>query len=319
MARSYGQILGVILVTSLLSLQVHCERATSAEPPASEVVVVSASSYESLLTRPLGGGHVRFYWCGGHLRLDPPKYRKGSANLNTETVNESLTVSARKGLPSAMYRLTQQTANGTRMVKMDVVDAETIDLQIVEPSGEETRIHQSPAGNIDVTLIRGEETFHCTGATWLHLYAEHATHFSPVVWEFVNRLVPGRPIEALAREVELEVLRRADESDSDREKVRLLVDALRSNRRSDRAEAKASLLKMGSVAVVHLTEMSPDHWDAEQLATVQSIFRRVRPAAEDYAGSLSRQLASDESYRQAISSNVGIQSNVAIRASVAIK
>lgn len=306
MGRRYGQILGVTIVTSLLCVQHRSQRAAAADPPAQSTV--QSSAYQSLLTESSGGGYVRFYWCGGHLRLDPPKYRKGSANLSTASVKEKLTVSASDGLPSAMYRLNQQTAAGTRTIKMDVTAAETIEIEIVEPSDVRLEIYQSPLGDITVTMTNGTETLQCTGATWLHLYAEHGETLPPVLWRFIDRLVPGKPIDQFAREVEQKVRGQQDQSRRSRAEVLALVDKLRSPRRSDRASATAALLRMGSVAAMHLSAISQTNLDAEQIAAIQSISRRVQPARADYAGSLAARLAGDQHYRQILAANPSFES-----------
>ena len=306
MARSihrFGGFLATVCTAAVLT--VHGNVALADRPTARLLAETPRDAeYESLLTTPTAGGYVRFYWCGGHLRLDPPVYRKGTARMNNGSVREQLIVSVRNGLPSATYRLNQRVADGERSIVLNVVDCETMTLELAEPGGDRLMVSQPPTGAISVTRLSDGETSRCTGATWAHLYAAHWDDFPPVLWQLIDRLVPSRPTAAFFDEVHRRAVQHRMETGVRDEDVAGQVAGwmrqIDSPRRAERDAARRSLLAMGSPAATVLLAMDRSQWTAEQSAAAASICRRVQSDREDHAGALAMRLANDPTYWAAV-------------------
>ena len=208
-------------------------------------------------------------------------------------------MSARDGLPSAMYTLQHHTDAGTRKIVLDVADAETIHLQITEPDGSHWIFHQPPTGIITANINRGGETHVCTGETWVHLYIAHRRDLPPVLWDLLDRLVPSQPVDQFFAAVDA-AARQGGNLAVDPRRIDAIMEQFRSDRSGDRRDARVALARLGVPGAIAIRSMLDQDWNAEQHAAAADLCRRAERTAPDHVGSLAVRVAADPAYWSAI-------------------
>ncbi len=239
-------------------------------------------------------GVVRFQLIQGRLALDAPRHRKGSQNRDEHEVYESITVTAKRGIPSMHYVC--QTPE--HHLTLSVQKAESLRIESWFPKSSERSVLDQPAsGMIKWTHSRGDLEDQYTGATLLHVRHSEPENFDLHFGFLIERLLRGQSLKSLSDSAEGIMIEELVGANSPgRDSILACVDQLRSKRRSARIAAERQLLVWGTPIVPTIQRIPPDDLDAEQQDRLRRILRRLRPGVDDTPATLAKLLVNDHSY-----------------------
>ncbi len=248
-------------------------------------------------------GFVRFQLIQGRLVLDPPRHRQGSQSREEPAIYESITVTARRGLPSLHYICNTES----QQLTLAVQDASMVRIEsLIRSTGERALLIQPAFGPIVWQTSRGELSSETKATTLLHLRNADPIGFQQHVEPLVKRILRGRCLERLVSDTHQRMLDQAGLqsklSDSttqralSRSDIEAWVQELSSASKHKRMEAERELLSWGSVALPLIHSLNNADWDAEQRARVNRVVKRLRPRVDDTAASLAMLLVNDYSY-----------------------
>ncbi len=293
------------------------------DTPASNSVA-SSSAASSLSSESPGlhdpalfdsAGFVRFQFIQGRLQLDPPRHRQGTQQRREPGIQESITVTAQRGIPSLHY----VCQTDTQHLMLSVTDASHVRIESWLPnSGEKALLVQPEFGNVTCEVTRGslQDRYHAN--TLLHLRQQNKTVFDEHFQPLFRRLLRGRCIGELTRQTEQAMLLIAGRSPMPTlADVAQQVADLGSGQVTTRTIAERQLLSWGCVVLPLLNSMNPADLDAEQKARVQRVVKRLRIAHDDSSISLALMLVNDREYWSKIAMHLPEQELVSVNAHLA--
>ena len=248
-------------------------------------------------------GFVRFQLIQGRLLLDPPRHRQGSQSREEPGIYESITVTARRGLPSLHYICQSEYQHLT----LSVQDASTVRIEsLLKATGERALLIQPAFGPIEWQSSRGELSQKLTATTLLHLRHQDSIGFDQHLEPMIRRALRGRSLAELARSTLDQMVHHTNDTTSltvrpSMTLVRTLVDELASPERSIRVAAERELLVMGTVILPLVQTINTIDFDAEQRLRIRRIVNRLRPMTDDTPATLALMLVNDRQYWDGLS------------------
>jgi hypothetical protein len=263
---------------------------------------------DSLILR---SGVVKFRFVLGRLSLDPPLHVKCERAADLPDGNESLEVTACRGIPSLHYRL----HNSQRRLAVDVTHAEHVRCvsQIDEDhQAERLEIDQPASGPV---RLRFEITNQATGeiqrdqftvTSLVHLQAQYPSIYRRHVAPLCAVLMEGTPPVCQANDL-ITALRNADDGPSAvYSQVCELVESLRSADRQIRNEAEQKLIGLGLPVLSVLDGLPTTDLETEQRLRLDRVRESITPASNDTPAQLAQWLASDIQFWNSVADNLSV-------------
>ncbi len=248
-------------------------------------------------------GFVRFQLIQGRLLLDPPRHRQGSQSREEPGIYESITVTARRGLPSLHYICQSEYQHLT----LSVQDASTLRIEsLLKATGERALLIQPAFGPIEWQSSRGELSQKLTATTLLHLRHQDSVGFDEHLEPMIRRALRGRSLAELAHSTQQQMVRHTDSEHAlpnrtSIKQVTSLIADLASPHRSLRVQAERELLVMGTVILPIVQSMNPIDFDVEQRHRIRRIIHQLRPISDDTPATLALMLVNDRQYWEGLS------------------
>ncbi len=247
------------------------------------------------LIRQTGMAHFRLVL--GRLELDPPRHRKGTKTAEREhpfTIQETLTVSSRRGVPSLHY--TFETDQHHAIV--DVVDAQTVQLISHRlDRRERVTLSQPACGPLTIEWVTADNKRSFQTASLLHLRTSHPAIFDAHLERLLPYLLEGPSLATVSAAAESQLIGVCLERPAPTiEEVRECLDRMRAPRSTTRSAAEAELLSWGLPVMRHLDQIDLNLLDAEQRARVQRVRWALQPQQPDTPGRLASWLSTDRDY-----------------------
>jgi hypothetical protein len=314
----WHSLLAVILGLSFFCIHCRSPRASFAEGPPGDPgsgephgtgqprdpSIHDTALYDAALFD--SSGFVRFQLIQGRLLLDPPRHRQGSQTREEPGIYESITVTARRGLPSLHYICQSDHQHLT----LSVQDASTLRIEsLLKATGERALLIQPAFGPIEWRSSRGVLSQELKANTLLHLRQQDPIGFDEHLEPMIRRALRGRSLSQLAQSTHDQMVRHADtatglKSRPSIESVSVLVRDLASPTKSTRVAAERKLLAQGTVILPILDSIESLDFDAEQRHRIRRIIDRLRPYTDDTPATLALMLVNDRQYWEGLSSSL---------------
>ena len=286
------------LLLALIGLSTTGISSFAQRPPGAEGLDSSRSSPQDAGFFS-GTGVVRFELIQGRLSLDPLQHRKGSQSVKEGDVYESITVTARRGIPSMHYVCQDPSQHLT----LSVQDGDSVRIESWMPEREKRAVIQHAAdGNVTWELTHDESQQTVSQPTLLHLRQHDPAAFDLHFGDLIKRLLQGQSLQSLCEQTHRAML-----AETTRQTVSFTatdvercVERLGAPRRQVRAQAEQQLLAWGTPIIPFLKTYSPAELDAEQTERVRYIRRRLRSGMRDTPSTLAKLLVNDTQYWSSI-------------------
>ena len=258
-------------------------------------------------------GVVRFLLIQGRICLDPPRHRKGAQSSRKNGVYESVSVTAKRGIPSVHYVSKTNHQNLTLIVQ----DAHAMRMESEFLGRDDDRqycvITQPASGPITISCTSDNQSHEWTGSTLIHVRGVHPVLFDQHFGPLMTRMLHGHSMKELsdrtraAALAELHSPIRITESEIDR-----WVVGLGSDQRRQRIDAQRKLINAGTLAIPILRSRQKagpeaENLDAEQMARINRILVQLRSQSPDRPRSLAKLLVNDPSYWSILADRISIE------------
>ncbi|MEM9587830.1 MAG: hypothetical protein AAGA03_11175 [Planctomycetota bacterium] len=275
-------------------------QASFAEGPPDTGGATSGSSPSEIAGYFTTAGVVRFQLTGGRLRLDPIRHRKGSQQVSQNDVEESISVTSERGIPSLQYAY----RSPHRYLTLSVEHSEAVRIESWTPGlNRRSVLDQPKSGPITWTLTgapgsdpdAAPEVYQ--GNTLLHLRAANTAAFGRDFDPLIGRLLRGRTIGNVVEETNGKLMEMMAVGDLiDPEQFQDAVDGLSAPRRVTRATSFQKLASWGTCAIPLIRELPDDRLDSEQTLQIEQLLKRTRRCTDDTGASLAALLLHDRTY-----------------------
>ena len=225
-------------------------------------------------------GVVRFQLIQGRVCLDSPRHRKGAQSSRENGVYESVSVTAKRGIPSVHYVSETNHQNLT----LSVQDARIMRIESWlhrDDEGDDNQkqrcvITQPASGPIVVSCTSGNQSHEWSGSTLIHVRGLHPLLFDQHFGRLMTRMLNGHSLKELSEKTRMAALAeltypmRITEAEIDC----LIVD-LGSDQRRLRIVAQRKLIGGGTLVVSTLrrrlvADRKKAMLDVEQIAKIES-------------------------------------------------